>query len=411
MRYFRDSVLVMTRIPESAALFPYITCRDVVTRSFADRMIGPGGLIPIVDQFEFESIELGRRYRIGAFKGSSENMLRQLFSPTLIDWMANIAPEGLYFELFAGVLVATVTGRATQESEIEDACRLATHLAERIRAEALESITPTGTLSFSLPPEQSEIERHRAETLAESSFEDPPQTIAEALERIEPVVKKRSKGLLRKVFKGIDRDEAESLALEAVMRAYGRMHGLEWQRPAEFLYRQAASPLPLAAEQALRGPLPGLGVTGDLFVLRGAAEGRPALATGVAIPWPDRDAVALISPSAEQNQELETIGGFRVGVAEGERRTSEFSQRDSEVSELLEAELQGHYSVSAQRCVAGQTIASELCSWLMDEKRRARAIATLAGGTLSLMSFPPATEPWSAAALDELNASLKPLVG
>ncbi len=409
VRYFRDSVLVMTRVPESATLFPYVTCRDVVTRGFADRMIGPGGLIPIVDHVEFESIELGRRYRIGALKGTSENLLRQLFSPTLIDWMAHVAPEGIYFELFAGLLVVTVTGHAAHESDIADACGLATHLADRIRAEAVESISLEGALTFNVPPEQSESERSRAETLAESGFGEPPRTIGEALDRIEPVVKRRSKGLLRKVFKGIDRDEAESLALEAVIRAYGREHNLGWQRPIDFLFRQSGSPLPLAAEQALRGRLPGLDVVGDLFVLKASVEDQPVLATGATLPWPDRDAVALVTPGGEQAQSLETIGGFPVSVVGGERRMGASSQRDAKTSEHIEEELLGRYAVTARDCVPGQTITPELCALLLDESRPDRAIVTLAGGTLTLMSLPLATETWSVSHLDELAESLKPL--
>ncbi len=44
-----DFCLVATRVPESATFLPYVTCRDEQVRGMADRLIGPGGLIPIVD--------------------------------------------------------------------------------------------------------------------------------------------------------------------------------------------------------------------------------------------------------------------------------------------------------------------------------------------------------------------------
>ncbi len=412
-KYFRDSCMLMTRVPESAAFLPYVTCRDSTVRGVTDRLIGPGGLIPLVDHVEFESTELNRRYRIGTFKGqTSGNRLRQLFAPTLIDWMAHAAPEGLYFELFGGVLMLTVTGRVTEESQIDHACELAGHLAERIRSESIEAVADDGTPEYSVPPEQIEQERKRADTLAAATFGEPPDDFATAFATIEPVVKGQSKGFLRKVFKGINKDEARDLAIEALVRAYGERHGLEWQRATEFIGRHSGSPMLIPPKHALRGPLPSLGITGDLFTFGGAAQGdaqSPSYTPGATLPFADTTAVLQIVPATERQEGSRTIGGFQVVATGGAQRTSKASKRDAEVSASMGEELGGGFTVIAHNCGPGVTITPAMREWLLAEDRAGVAAMTAAGGTLTVFSAPKPAAQWSFATFDELCTSLAPL--
>ncbi len=409
--YFRDCCLLVTRVPESTVFLPYVTCRDDVVRGFTDRMVGPGGLIPLVEHVEFESIELNRRYRIGMFKGTSANRLRQLFSPTLIDWMASTAPDGLYFELFGGVLSLTVTtGKIDDIAQIERVCELATHVSERIRAESTETMGDDGVPEFTAPPEQLESERKRAENLAAAAFTSPPADFEKAFERIEPVVKGKSKGLLRKVFKSIDQSEATSLALEALVRGYGERHGLVWQRPADFTGRNADLPYPIAPTQALRGPLPVLGVEGDLFIHGGASVTRESpCSPGATLPGFDPVPTLVVAPDAEPQESRMTIGGFQVAATGGGRRVSEQSRQDAEASAALAEELGGRFRVIAQRCEPGRTLTPAMKDWLLAGGDEGGSMLVRAGGTLVVVSSPVPAQEWSTATLDGFCESLAPL--
>jgi hypothetical protein len=407
--------LLLTRVPESTTFFPYVTCRDTTTRGFADRMIGPGGLIPLVDHIEFESTELNRRYRIGTFKGqTSGNRLRQLFSPTLIDWMAHTAPQGLYFELFGGVLRLTVTSYVESEEQIARACELASHLVERIRAESLETAAPDGAPEFAVSSEMIEQERKRADMIAAAKLVGPPSDFSSAYEAIEPVVKEEKKGFFRKVFKSINRDEAADLALEAFMRGQAQRLGMEWERPGEFITRHAALPFPVGPLQTMKGTLPGLGVDGDLFLVSGGEfeDGLQTRAPGASMPWPDKESVLLVGTRTEDTPvDLTFMGGFPVTPAEGERRISDRSKRDEQITEELNADLGESAAVIARNCESAAALTPAMREWVQAPERGARATLCLGGGILALMSSPLSVRELSGATLDEFLASLAPLAG
>jgi hypothetical protein len=142
---------LVTRFPESTIFLPQLSCRDERMDGFADRLVGPGGLIPLMDSYEFESIELNRKYRIGALKGISENRIRQLFAPTFIDFLATRAPEGMLFELFGGILSVTAPGPAEAAEDLERLCDFANEVGRRVVQEAQE-MGPV-VAEESIPPE------------------------------------------------------------------------------------------------------------------------------------------------------------------------------------------------------------------------------------------------------------------
>ena len=77
-----------------------------------------------------------------AYKGTSDEWLRELFSPALTDWIGR-SPDDFGFELADGTLVVGRNGHLTKSRDLEALCADATHLAAAIREEVLEE-TATG---------------------------------------------------------------------------------------------------------------------------------------------------------------------------------------------------------------------------------------------------------------------------
>jgi hypothetical protein len=399
--------LLVTRIPASISLLPYLTCRDTEVRGFADRLIGPGGLIPLVDHVEFESIELNRRYRIGIFRGTDEGKLRELFAPTFIDWMAHTSPEGLYFELFGGTLSVTLAGEIVDEAGIERLCSLAGHVVERIRSESLEGVAPGDMPPLKMAPEQAEAERERERKLAAAQFRAPPQDYATALDGVEPLVQEAGRGFMRRIFKSINRAEAADLAMEALMRGYADQHGLERKRPGDLLARAIASPLPIAPQFPMRGALPGLEVAGDLFAVRlGDAAAGPRYGPGAAFEVPDGGAGYVLVTPGRPDPNVAMIGGFPVSVAEGARRESQASRRARDAALTVQAPLAPHYSATVSGPEAGGPLAAAAVEWLLAPERAGQAALLVDPPTVTAVAPDVAATEWSWAALDAFCASL-----
>lgn len=398
--YMRHSSLVLTRIPESAAFLPYVTCRDTAFHGAMDRWLGPGGLIPLIDHIEFESIALNRRYRIGIFRGFGENRLRQLFAPTVIDWMAHEAPDGIYFELMGGMLQTTIGGIVETEQELEHACLLAGRLVEIIRSESLEGVGESGTPQFQVSPKQEEYERTMAQKLAAVKFEAPPTDVATAAKAIEPVVKAESRGFLRKVFSSINESEALLLAVEAVARGYAERHDLAFERGTDFIARHLALPVPVAPKHSMRGTIPGTKLTGDLFVHAGGTEAT----AGAAIPWPTGDTVLQVLPPGRDEAETTPIGSYQLVVGEGARRESEPTQAGREAAAAIAQELGGRYGVSG-RHIGPETLTRAMREWLGGDAEGKRGVV-LGGETLLMFGRTIPLEEFSAAELDRVTASV-----
>ncbi len=225
-----EFILVVTRVPESLDFARFITCFESGFRGVISRVIGAGGL-GWIREFTFESVEFNRRYRIAMLRTGKELRLRQLFSPTFLDWMANTAPEGLYFDLVSGVLTVTFAGGSVKDAgDLERACELAGHIAERIRAEALEgpglgdAHDPEATAAYAA------AEARFAAQIQRAGFNSPPTDVATMVKGLGPVIK-REKGFLRRLFGSSDTSEARMLALTAVLRSYADRTGLVARQP------------------------------------------------------------------------------------------------------------------------------------------------------------------------------------
>ncbi len=89
-------------------------------------------------RIELESEQLDKRCEIFADPSCDANWLRQLFSPTFVDFLASQSPEGFAFEVQNGVLCVNVNRHRGKAGELDELSEAASAVAKRIREEAAE---------------------------------------------------------------------------------------------------------------------------------------------------------------------------------------------------------------------------------------------------------------------------------
>jgi hypothetical protein len=87
---------------------------------------------------ELESIAFNERYDLLLAQGQDELVLRELFSPSLIDWLAG-HPLQPGFELRAGVLCVWLPGHVEEAGKLAFFLEAAQHLADAVQREATEA--------------------------------------------------------------------------------------------------------------------------------------------------------------------------------------------------------------------------------------------------------------------------------
>jgi hypothetical protein len=90
------------------------------------------------ERIELESEVLDRKCEIFADRACDANWLRQLFSPTFVDFLADGSPEGFAFEVENGTLCINVNRHRGNAKELDDLCTAAAAVAKRIVDEASE---------------------------------------------------------------------------------------------------------------------------------------------------------------------------------------------------------------------------------------------------------------------------------
>jgi hypothetical protein len=90
------------------------------------------------ERVRLESEVLDRKCEIFANRACDANWLRQLFSPTFVDFLAEGAPEGFAFEVEHGVLCVNVNGHRGNARELDELCTAAATVVRRITEEAAE---------------------------------------------------------------------------------------------------------------------------------------------------------------------------------------------------------------------------------------------------------------------------------
>jgi hypothetical protein len=89
-------------------------------------------------RIELESEVLDRKCEIFADKSCDANWLRQLFSPSFVDFLAESSPEGFAFEVENGTLCVNVNRHRGKADELDSICTAAATVAKRITDEAAE---------------------------------------------------------------------------------------------------------------------------------------------------------------------------------------------------------------------------------------------------------------------------------
>jgi hypothetical protein len=125
---------VFARVPESQPFVPRLSC-DRRGRNVTDEHYG----------FEIrssrlwtESIRLNDRFEVKVSPYQDDNWLRQLFNPTLVDWLADSSPRDFSFELAYGSLFCTIEADYPEPEELAALWDGAATVAKRIHEESRE---------------------------------------------------------------------------------------------------------------------------------------------------------------------------------------------------------------------------------------------------------------------------------
>ena len=357
----RHVLVLVTRVPESVGFIPQLYCQDVEQGGLARLLV-----TKLYETTELESLNFNARYRIGYQRGQDENWVRQLFEPTFVDWLADHAPAGCFFELSGGVLVVSADEDPGAPGAVDRLCGFAATVAERLRSEALEQ--EGGPPAPVVPPSPA-IAKYRErldDEVAQVQFDAPPPDVRSAAKRYRPFARRRPLAWIASLIIALaiaaptagvlliflDFFEvpwgtasvvgvvtvallavflwttfvrfyigfkSTGWALEALMRGYASLHGLESLDPQSFHAEHMRLRLPAQAQRVLAGRLPALGRPGALLTWEQATRrDRPACICGVVVSMGAGEAVPLLSITPHGTDEGSlVIGGFVVADATG----------------------------------------------------------------------------------------------
>ncbi len=354
----RESAIVLTGAPESAAFVPALVCRD---------RAGVGDANPAQLPAErwtettLESEAFNHRYRLLTLAGQDAGWLRELFSPQLIAWLADEAPPGLSFELNEGHLVIAQPGPLADEHQVEALCAAAAELAKRIRAEAAEE-----DLAPDLFDESAELAAVE-EAMAKVSFAQPPASVTDAIAPYRRLASRSPRVLLNSAFWALlvggivavlialvgapivglgaglvvavavfplarligaaryrwGTASVSRVGLEAFVREYARSRKLELRDRWRFHSEHRGLPVPGFADHVLDGLIPGAEIPG-LFVLFGDAAELRSEGTEIAYtadrPLASNAIVVRLAqpPSADTVAAAKLPDGYRAELAANE---------------------------------------------------------------------------------------------
>jgi hypothetical protein len=130
--------VAVTHVPKAKRFAPWLLCH----RAGEEHLLGRAaeGLVRGNDRLDFESAELDRCYRIYAAPERDEVWLRELFSPSFIVFLIDLAPKGFAFEYVEGTLCVSRVGRLTLAEDIDGLRDATVELVARIRAEVRERL-------------------------------------------------------------------------------------------------------------------------------------------------------------------------------------------------------------------------------------------------------------------------------
>lgn len=127
--------VALTEVPAATAFAPRVFC---VRRGRSTRDDEFYGFEARHSKLWTESTALNERYEVATSPYQDPNWLRQLFSPSLVDWLGTKAPADFSFELAYGALLGSVEADDPGTEDLAALCEATAHVATRIRRECEE---------------------------------------------------------------------------------------------------------------------------------------------------------------------------------------------------------------------------------------------------------------------------------
>lgn len=131
---FRFNV-ALTEVPAATAFAPRVFC---IRRGRSTRDDEFYGFEARHSKLWTESTALNERYVVSTSPYQDPNWLRQLFSPSFVDWLASKAPADFSFELAYGALLGSVEEDDPGAAGLAALCEATARVASRIREECGE---------------------------------------------------------------------------------------------------------------------------------------------------------------------------------------------------------------------------------------------------------------------------------
>jgi len=127
--------VALTEVPAATAFAPRVFC---VRRGRSTRDDEFYGFEARHSKLWTESTALNERYEVATSPYQDPNWLRQLFSPSLVDWLGTKAPADFSFELAYGALLGSVEADDPGADGLAALCEATARVATRVREECEE---------------------------------------------------------------------------------------------------------------------------------------------------------------------------------------------------------------------------------------------------------------------------------
>jgi hypothetical protein len=131
---FRFQV-ALTEVPAATAFAPRVFC---IRRGRSTRDDEFYGFEARHSKLWTESTALNERYEVATSPFQDLNWLRQLFSPSFVDWLGAKPPADFSFELAYGALLGSIESDDPGADGLAALCEATAHVAIRIRRECEE---------------------------------------------------------------------------------------------------------------------------------------------------------------------------------------------------------------------------------------------------------------------------------
>ncbi|HWJ42707.1 MAG TPA: hypothetical protein VNR67_04670 [Solirubrobacterales bacterium] len=131
---FRFQV-ALTEVPAATAFAPRVFC---IRRGRSTRDDEFYGFEARHSKLWTESMALNERYEVATSPFQDPNWLRQLFSPSFVDWLGTEPPADFSFELAYGALLGSVESDDPDAGTLAALCEATARVATRVREECEE---------------------------------------------------------------------------------------------------------------------------------------------------------------------------------------------------------------------------------------------------------------------------------